>query len=235
MQCGTAAAPIPLSQCTPFDPFNLFNSNTAGGLQAAAAPCADQYLQHRNASFTPTSAAALFDLPAGTVQLAAGAVYRKEYTTYTSSVPTCYLNPAKGTCTLGSACSAQLQGGYSVKEAYAEAFIPVLKDLPFFRALNVTLGDRYSKYSTFGSTNNWKVAVEWKPIDDLLLRGTVASRCFALRPSRDVFGAPVSSAPLLSADPCDHITGGQPGLPERAAGWQFRGSVGGCRPAVRRP
>ncbi|HEY3520474.1 MAG TPA: TonB-dependent receptor [Rhodanobacteraceae bacterium] len=207
VQCGTAANPIPLGSCTPFDPFNLFNTNTQAAIQAAASPALiDVYNMERNIHADVSGG--LFDLPAGTVQLAAGASYRKEYTNNTVSNDL-LISPVTFTCTLGSACSAKLQGGYNVKEVYAEMYIPILKDLPFFNALNVTLGDRYSKYSTFGSTNNWKIGVEWRPIDDLLLRSTVSS-VFRSPTIADIFGAPVSSAPLLSADPCDHITVANP-------------------------
>jgi outer membrane receptor protein involved in Fe transport len=116
----------------------------------------------------------LFSLPAGEAQLAVGADYVKLYSNFTvdplsdtSSGPGCQM-PA-------SACATPLTGGYNYKEAYAELFLPILKDMPFFRALNVTLGDRYSKYSLAGSTNNYKIGVEWRPIDDLMLRGTVAT------------------------------------------------------------
>ncbi|HVT31096.1 MAG TPA: TonB-dependent receptor, partial [Rhodanobacteraceae bacterium] len=117
---------------------------------------------------------------------------------------------ATGGCILGSQCTSNLQGGYTVKEAYAELFVPVLKDLPFFHALNVTLGDRYSKYSTFGDTSNWKVQVEWRPIEDLLLRGTV-SKVFRAPTIGDVYAAPSASAPTLGSDPCDYAgTGANP-------------------------
>jgi outer membrane receptor protein involved in Fe transport len=203
--CGQPGAII--TDCTPYDPFNLFNPNTQAAIAAAAAPALINTWFIQRTAHADISGG-LFDLPAGTVQLAAGASYRKEYTDNTVANDL-LLNPATGTCNLGSACSAKLQGGYNVKEAYAEMYVPILKDLPFFNALNVTLGDRYSKFSTFGSTNNWKVGVEWRPIDDLLLRGTV-STVFRAPGIADVFGAPVSSAPLLSADPCDHITVANP-------------------------
>jgi outer membrane receptor protein involved in Fe transport len=211
VQCGTAADPIPLSSCTPFDPFNLFNANTQAVIAAASTPAmintwSIERLTHADIS------GGLFDLPAGTVQLAAGAAYRKEYTNNTVDNGLLISAAANYTCILSSNCSAHLQGGYNVKEAYAEMFIPVLKDLPFIRSLNITLGDRYSKYSDFGSTNNWKAAFEYKPIDDLLLRGTV-SKVFRAPTLEDVFQAPNSSAPLLSSDPCDHITMSNPACP----------------------
>ena len=95
----------------------------------------------------------LFELPAGTMQLAVGASYRKEYT-HNNVDTSLLINPATGNCTLGSQCGSPLQGGYNVKEVYAELFMPILKDMPFVHALNLTLGDRYSKYNNFGNTNN---------------------------------------------------------------------------------
>jgi outer membrane receptor protein involved in Fe transport len=195
--------------CTPWDPFNL-NSPSAqavlGSASAAAPGVADTWASTR--SYHADINGGLFDLPAGTAQLAVGASYRKLYTNNTVG-QAILLDPSTGSCQLGSACSAHLQGGYSVKEAYAELLLPLLKDLPFASGLNVTLSDRYSKYSTFGSTNNWKVGVEWRPIQDLLVRGTVAS-VFRAPTIPNIFGAPVSSAPFLGHDPCDGITAANP-------------------------
>ncbi|MGH8148308.1 MAG: TonB-dependent receptor, partial [Rhodanobacteraceae bacterium] len=110
-----------------------------------------------------------------------------------------------GTCQVPqSACSSPLQGGFTVKEAYAEMLIPILKDVPFFNALNVDVGDRYSKYSLAGSTSNWKVAVEWRPIQDLLLRGTV-QKVFRAPTLGALFTGPFGSAPSFS-DPCIGLT-----------------------------
>jgi outer membrane receptor protein involved in Fe transport len=207
VQCGTAASPISLTECTPWNIFNLNSPSATAALAAASASAlSNSWSIERN--IHADISGGLFDLPAGTVQLAAGASYRKEYSNNVVG-PVLLLDPATGTCTLGSQCSAHLQGGYNVKEAYAEVFVPILKDLPFVRALNVTLGDRYSKYSTFGSTNNWKIGVEFRPIDDLLLRGTV-STVFRAPSISDVFQAPISSAPLLTSDPCDHATVANP-------------------------
>ncbi|GAP65781.1 putative hemoglobin and hemoglobin-haptoglobin-binding protein 2 [Mizugakiibacter sediminis] len=117
----------------------------------------------------------LFELPAGAVSLAAGGTYRKEYQHYMVDY-IAVADPETGNCKIQSeACSTPNQGGFSVKEAYAELFLPVLKDLPFAKVVNVTIGSRYSDYNLAGNTTNSKLAVEWRPIDDLLLRGTVAA------------------------------------------------------------
>jgi outer membrane receptor protein involved in Fe transport len=142
----------------------------------------------------------LFSLPAGDVQLAVGADYRKLYTNRIVDF-LAVLNPATSACQVPqSACSAPLRGGYNVKEGYGEVFIPILKDLPFARALNVTFGGRYSKYSLAGSTSNYKLGLEWRPIDDLLLRGTVQD-VFRAPTIGDLFAGPGGSAPPF-VDPC---------------------------------
>ena len=207
VQCGTAADPISLNDCTPWNAFNLNSPSAQQVLKSAASPALTNLYQVLRTEHADVSGG-LFDLPGGTMQLAAGVSYTKRYRNNTVD-PVLILNPATGTCVLGSQCSAHLQGGYTTKEAYAELYVPILKDLPFVNGLNVTLGDRYSKYSTFGSTNNWKIGLEYRPIEDLLLRGTV-STVFRAPSIAEVFGSPVSSAPLLTSDPCDHITTANP-------------------------
>ncbi|HVX05501.1 MAG TPA: TonB-dependent receptor [Rhodanobacteraceae bacterium] len=195
--------------CTPWDPFNL-NSPSAkavlGSASSAAPGLVDTWTIQR--VYHAGISGGLFDLPAGTTQLAAGVAYQKLYTNNVVG-QSLLLDPTTASCQLGSACSAHLQGGYTVKEAYAELYLPLLKDLPFINGLNLTLSDRFSKYSDFGSTNNWKVGLEWRPIQDLLLRGTVAS-VFRAPTIGNIFGAPVSSAPFLGHDPCDGITAANP-------------------------
>jgi outer membrane receptor protein involved in Fe transport len=133
-------------------------------------------------------------------------LYRKEYLNFEIDplINTTYSSPG-GVPTItcpgpSSICSSAAQGGYNVKEAYAELLIPVLKDLPFAHSLNIDLGDRYSKYSNFGSTNNWKAAIEYRPIEDLLLRATV-SKVFRAPTPTNLFAGPGADAPTAT-DPC---------------------------------
>src|SRR5690606_19228528 len=135
----------------------------------------------------------LFDLPAGTVQLAVGANYRK-FTVNQWADTVTITDPVTSNCAAGSPslCTAPYSGGYNLKEAYAEMFIPLLSELPFAHSVNLTLGDRYSDYSSFGSTNNWKIALEYRPIEDLLLRGTV-SKVFRAPNTGELFRGLTSS------------------------------------------
>ncbi|MBB5359771.1 outer membrane receptor protein involved in Fe transport [Rhodanobacter sp. ANJX3] len=201
---GTATCPTGISAVA--CQFNPFAINSPGSLAAekAASAVATSNAYSQEKVWHADVNGELFSLPAGAVQLAVGAQYRTDHETVNPDTEL-LLNPNTGTCALGSQCVAGLSGGYNVKEVYSEAFIPVLADLPFVKSLNVDIGDRYSRFSSFGSTNNFKFQVEWKPFDDLLLRGTMA----------DVFRAPTigelyssgSDAPYLTSDPCNGYTG----------------------------
>jgi len=153
--------------------FDQTDPNTAKILkQYAADPFLNILSTFRQAEFNINGN--LFDLPAGTVSLAAGASYRKEYTNIAVDYIT-RANPANGNCAVQiSACATPFQGGFSVKEVYAEVLIPLVKDLSLVHSLNLDLGERYSDYNTFGSTSNWKAALEYRPLEDLMLRGTVS-------------------------------------------------------------
>ena len=200
--CGTPGNIIAGS--IPFNPFDIHTAQSIASLQAASSPGLEQDESIEKVWHADFNGG-VFDLPGGTVNLAVGADYRTEYEDNKVD-GLAQINPVTGTCTLGSQCSSALQGGYNVKEAYAEAFFPLLNDLPFVKSLNVDIGDRYSKFNMFGTTNNLKVAVEYKPFDDLLLRGTVAE-VFRAPNLTEVYGAPTSSAFRISSDPCTGYTG----------------------------
>ena len=205
---GTATCPTGVSAVAcQFNPFNLSSPGSTAAIRSAivAAPNNDVTIEK---TYHAGINGGVFDLPAGTVQLALGAEYRTEYQ-HATPAPQLQIDTSTGTCVLGSQCTSAVQGGYNAKAVYAEAFVPVLSNLPGIRSLNVTVGDRYSRFSQFGTNNSFKFAVEWKPIDDLLLRGTM----------EDVFRVPSlgelftgsSDAPYIKSDPCDGYTGAAPG------------------------
>lgn len=61
------------------------------------------------------------------------------------------------------------------REAYLELGLPLLKDLPMVQELDLNLAARHSRYPTFGDVTTGKAGVRWKPLDDLLLRGTYST------------------------------------------------------------
>ena len=194
--CGTPDAPI--ANCTPLNIFNIKDPQTIATLQKyATTPKYETRRSLRNveANFSGD----LFDLPAGTMSLAAGASYRKE--SQTNEVDFIAIADENGNCAISQeACSSPLQGGFDVKEIYAELFAPLLKDAPFAHALNLTFGTRYSKYSNVGSTTNSKLAVEWRPIEDLMVRATV-SEVFRAPNLEELYRGYQGDAPIFH-DPC---------------------------------
>ena len=192
-----------------FNPFDINAPGSIAAIQAAnvTAPSNSYTIQR---TWHAGLNGEVFNLPAGAVQLAVGAEYRKDYQR-TIPAPQLVIDPTTGTCVLGSQCLSAVQGGYNTKEIYAEAFVPILSGMTGVQSLNLTVGSRYSRIQTFGSTNNFKFALEWKPIDDLLVRGTM----------EDVFRAPNltelyvsgSDAPFIKTDPCTGFTGAPAGSP----------------------
>ena len=65
-----------------------------------------------------------------------------------------------------------VSGTTDVWEVFGEAQIPIIEGAQFAEVLAVELAYRYSDYSTGVSTDTYKVAGEWAPIDDLRFRGS---------------------------------------------------------------
>ncbi len=146
----------------------------------------------------------LWDLPAGPIQLSAGALYRKQSMNYTVS-SFAVLDPVTTTCQiLQEACGSPAHGSFNVKELFAETLIPLLSDQPWAHSLNLDLGIRTSNYSTTGTTTNKKIAIEWRPIEDLLVRGTI-SEVFRAPNLNELYDGRTLVQPTLN-DPCVNRT-----------------------------
>ena len=193
VQCGTAASPIPLAECVPF--------NVLGGPSASTAAALDYVMSIGQATYGSTvdSATAditgeLFDLPAGAVGLAAGLEHRSVdgYDRPGQFEQSGYSTDLAGNGTVGK---------YTVREAYVELNVPLLKNKPFAQLLSVDIASRYSDYSNFGNTTNSKASVMWKPVRDLLVRGTYAQG-FRAPTLNDTFGGG-SQAYDAYLDACD--------------------------------
>jgi iron complex outermembrane receptor protein len=136
----------------------------------------------------------LFDLPAGTVNIAGGLEHRREKGSYRPDP-----NDTAGLTT--NLASAPTHGRYDVNEAYLELDVPVLRDLPGAKEVGINLASRYSHYSSFGNTVNSKFSVRWRPFDDLLVRGTYAEG-FRAPTIQDLYGG-FNQTFDSYLDPCD--------------------------------
>jgi iron complex outermembrane receptor protein len=219
IQCGTAASPIPLATCVPF--------NVLGGPSASSDAALDYVMsvsQHGYGSTTNSAIANIsgdiLTLPAGGLGVAAGMEHRevRGYDTPGQFEQSGYSTDLAASPTYGR---------YNVKEAYAEARIPVLKDVPLVKSLTVDVATRYSKYSNFGSTHNSKVSVEYRPITDLLVRANWGQG-FRAPALGDTFGGGSQSFDTY-LDPCDSKFGNAATDPAVAARCAAAGAGAGFR------
>ncbi|MFC3550954.1 TonB-dependent receptor domain-containing protein [Lysobacter cavernae] len=71
--------------------------------------------------------------------------------------------------------SPDLDGSFTLKEAYTEFLVPILSDLPGAYALNFEGGYRYSKFAVGNASSQdygtWKAGLDWAPIESLRFRG----------------------------------------------------------------
>lgn len=112
----------------------------------------------------------LFALPAGNVSAAIGASYRHnnyhfDNDTYTTQ------GMMFNDQILGLYPSGNSKGRITAKEVYGELLIPVLKDIPGIRSLELELGGRVSDYNTTGTSYTYKALGTWEVTNWLRFRG----------------------------------------------------------------
>jgi iron complex outermembrane receptor protein len=109
------------------------------------------------------------------------------------------------------------QGGYDVTEAYVETVIPLAKDLPALKTLDVSGAVRVTDYSTSGNVETWKVGLNWAPSEDIRFRSTLSHDIRAPNLeelfSRGSGGAPAVTNPWLGGA-TEYITSPRLGNPE---------------------
>ena len=189
----------PVSACTgACVPFNLFGgqgSVTPAMLGFVGFDEKDRSSQTMN-DFTVNLSGDLFDLPAGAVGLAVGYEHRYQRGSFDPD-PIIVAG-------LGADIPAQpASGSYKSDEVYAEVRVPLLKDTPFFNLVEVDGAVRHSNYSTSGSNTTFTGSGLWKPVADLLFRGSYAEG-FRAPSIGELFGAQSrSDAPIN--DPCTNV------------------------------
>ncbi|MDJ0764384.1 MAG: TonB-dependent receptor [Myxococcota bacterium] len=101
--------------------------------------------------------------------------------------------------------SSPTSGEYDVFEAYAEMVVPILKSIPAVQMLDISGAFRFSNYSTFGTYGTFKGGARWKPLEDLLLRGSFAQG-FRAPGIGELFGSKARYDMVLN-DPCSDMLG----------------------------
>jgi outer membrane receptor protein involved in Fe transport len=180
-------------------PINLFGAGSAAPAAVTyVAADIDQSNRMTQQVVNANLSGSLIDLPAGPLGLAIGAEYRKEQGEQNWDALT-NLGLHQGNS------APDTSGEFNVKEAYAEVNVPVLKDLPFAKQLNLRAAGRISDYSTVGTTKTWNVGGDYAPIDDIRFRATYAKAVRAPNIG-ELFTGPSQTFPTGLVDPCNGVT-----------------------------
>lgn len=191
----------PIAGCTaPCVPFNLFGG--AGSITPAMIDFVgfEQNDSSVQSQFDVTGnlSGSVFELPGGPLGLAVGVEYRKLKGRFDP-------DPIVAAGFSSDIPAQPTRGSFNVKEAYVEVNAPLLADIPFINLLELSGAVRFSDYSTSGSTTTFKAGINWKPIEDLRLRGTFAEG-FRAPSIGELFGTQSRFDEVLN-DPCSSHTG----------------------------
>lgn len=147
----------------------------------------------------------LFELPAGSLGIAAGFEWRST-TTRTTWDP---ISKAG----LGTVTGQTDQfGKIDVKGLYVEANIPLLADKNFAKYLGIELAGRVDDYSSVGKVYSYKAGASWVVTEGFRLRGAYA-RAQRAPNTIELFATGIGSQGPISEgnDPCDGVTASSTG------------------------
>jgi len=143
----------------------------------------------------------MFDLPAGSLDAVLGGEWREESVIYGD-------------------LTQSVDDGRRVNAAFAELSVPVISSTPYQKGdvLAMTVAARLDDYSDFGSTVNPQFGVMWRPMSDLLLRGSYGTSfrppsLYELRsPRLTVTNVPLNDPARNTLTSVTLVVGGNPNL-----------------------
>jgi outer membrane receptor protein involved in Fe transport len=156
---------------------NLFGPMTADQADYVRFDATDlQTTKQTNAAFNVSGE--LFTLPAGALGIAAGYEYRRESA---SDLPDPFAASSSSVLpVMGGAAQlptthvtrSPTSGSYDLHEVYAETAVPLIKGWRGIHSFDIDAAVRYSRYSTVGGKATTKFGVAYRPVEDVLVRGT---------------------------------------------------------------
>lgn len=163
---ATSCAPSILQVLPGCVPVNLFGAGTitpeaANFIRLNFADTSIFERQNVTLNITGT----VLELPAGPLSVAFGAEYREDKLSFTPDAA-----KASGDI-FGFNAERPVSGRTTSKELYAEAAVPLVRDVPFIKSLELEVGARMSDYDTVGKLYAYKAGGSWEPVESLRLRG----------------------------------------------------------------
>jgi iron complex outermembrane recepter protein len=192
--CADAAARA--AGCIPANPFGVNSLTPAAGYLAVPTTLRSKITQTVAGANISGNLFSIFG--ADPIGVSIGGEYRRETSTNDFDLLTQQgLN--------GNNALPSTRGSFNVKEAYAEAIVPLLKDRPFFNSLSVRGAVRVSDYNTVGTTFSYNYGGEWSPVQDLRFRA-IWARSVRAPNINELFQPPQQDFPSGLQDPCAGIT-----------------------------
>lgn len=183
--------------CVPLDLFGI------GSISDAAADYirGNVWYQAINSQHTLSGnlTGTLLDLPAGPLQIATGFELRRDHTeTHTDELT------ANGYSNF--AYIPEYAGTVKVGEAYAEANVPVLRDVPLIYRLSLDGALRVAHYnlSGVGTTMSYRMGAQWEPVRGMNLR-TTFSRAQRAPDTTELYSPPRDDYDTV-VDVCSGVT-----------------------------
>lgn len=211
-------------------PANFFGSGNESAAAVSYIRDISRYrIVNEQSVATASVSGSLFNVPAGAVSIALGASYRTASLAQTSNANPA--TPPDRTGLRGMPASALwyritntgvAAGSNNVKEGFAEIEVPIFKNAPFARSLNLNGAVRLTDYSTSGKATTWKAGISWEPTSTLRFRGTISRDIRAPTLNELFAGAQVLSQTLLDPHTLTQtsffaVTRGNPNVkPEKA-------------------
>lgn len=194
-----------------FDPFGLQNSgNISPACQQYMTTTAHSTEKINQGLEQAVVQGSLFNLPAGPLRLALLADHR---TNSYSFSPDSQLAAQNIEAVIAS---QPTNGSIAVTEGAAQFEVPLLRDLPAAKSLDLGGAYRISHYDTSGNVSTYAGDIKWNPVASVLVRGgyqravrapNVGELFSAASGSQIAFGTP----PQSIGDPCDIRSGARTG------------------------
>jgi outer membrane receptor protein involved in Fe transport len=157
-----------VAACVPLNPFGDGNiSQAAKDYLRVTTSARGKISQFDALGFVAGDLSQLFELPGGPIGFALGGEYRRQTYAYNLDDYT------EAGYAFYNAIPAIDAPKFTVKEAFGEIQVPLLKDTPFFHELSLKGSGRISDYSgATGTVYTYGGEAVWAPIEDIRFRGT---------------------------------------------------------------
>lgn len=214
---GTAAHPVCLSggACVPYNIFADGGVTPEALSYISAFGTSTGYTQEQIASANVTGQLGRYGIksPFATDGVAVnfGIEYRREELSVTPDQAS-----LSGDLAGSGGAAPGVSGAFNVKEAFIEARAPLVQDRPWIQDLTFETSVRYSDYSTAGATTPYKLALEWVPNPDLMIRASYQKAVRAPNVNELFSPQQIGVSSVVSVDPCAPTQSGNTFLPATA-------------------